>query len=39
MERCGSLEGCLVEVMRKMLEAMESGQEEVVLECLRVHNG
>lgn len=39
VDRCGSVEQCLFEVLRKLLQVESEGQEEVVLECLRVHNG
>lgn len=39
VDRYGSVEQCLLEVMRKLVSLGEQGQQEVLLECLRVHNG
>lgn len=39
VDRCGTLELCLLEVLRKLVCLCEQGQQEVLMECLRVHNG
>jgi hypothetical protein len=39
LDRCGTVEQCLLEVLRKLVCLGEQGQQEVLLECLRVHNG
>ena len=39
VDRCGSVENCLRAVLRNLLQIVEAGCEEILMDCVKVFDG